>query len=292
MTMTPRLSATVLLLALMHTPAIPAQRIAADGAQQTFTVLSDQFFSEVYFKFSPTNGTSAGLHQYDSQLEDYSAAEVEREAAALHDYEKKVQAIDPSALDAPQAADREILLNNIRSQLLSLEIIRGWEKDPDNYSSGITSSAFVIMERPYASADTRLRALVEREKKMLELMQMAGLRMPAFILSWMLTYVVITAVVTLVISLMLSLGGVFPRSDFSVIFLLLFVFGLALISFAFMLAPFFSRAKVAGAVGALVNVLLSVIFVPLAAIGGTTPGTPPIQKLPTRTKHTPTFYYI
>jgi len=166
MTMTPRLSATVLLLALMHTPAIPAQRIAADGAQQTFTVLSDQFFSEVYFKFSPTNGTSAGLHQYDSQLEDYSAAEVEREAAALHDYEKKVQAIDPSALDAPQAADREILLNNIRSQLLSLEVIRGWEKDPDNYSSGITSSAFVIMERPYASADTRLRALVEREKKM------------------------------------------------------------------------------------------------------------------------------
>ena len=118
--------------------------------------------------------------------------------------------------------------------------------------------------------------VVEREKKMLELMQMAGLRMPAFILSWMLTYVVITAVVTLVISLMLSLGGVFPRSDFSVIFLLLFVFGLALISFAFMLAPFFSRAKVAGAVGSLINVLLSVIFVPLAAIGGSTPGTVPL----------------
>jgi uncharacterized protein (DUF885 family) len=166
MTMTNRLPATVLLFAFMLTPGLPAQRISADGAQQTFAALSDQFFSEVYFKFSPTSGTSAGLHQYDSQLEDYSAAEVTREVAALHEYEKKTEAIDPSALDAPKAADRDILLNNIRSQLLSLEVIRGWEKDPDNYSSGITSSAFVIMERPYASADTRLRALVEREKKM------------------------------------------------------------------------------------------------------------------------------
>jgi uncharacterized protein (DUF885 family) len=150
----------------MLTPGLPAQRLSADGAQQTFAALSDQFFSEVYFKFSPTSGTQAGLHQYDAQLEDYSAAGVQTEVAALHEYEKKVQAIDPSALDAPQAADRDILLNNIRSQLLSLEVIRGWEKDPDNYSSGITGSAFVIMERPYASADTRLRALVEREKKM------------------------------------------------------------------------------------------------------------------------------
>jgi uncharacterized protein (DUF885 family) len=164
--MTNRLQATVLLLALMITPAMPAQRLSADGAQQTFTVLSSQFFSEVYFNFSPTSGTSAGLHQYDSQLEDYSSAEVDREIAALHDFEKKVQAIDPAALDAPQAADREILLNYIRSQLLSLEVIRGWEKNPDDYSSGITSSAFVIMERPYASANTRLRALVEREKLM------------------------------------------------------------------------------------------------------------------------------
>ena len=133
---------------------------------QTFNYLSEQFFSQVYFKFSPTSGTAAGLHQYDAQLEDYSAAGVEREVAALHEFEKKVAAIDPSALDAPAAADREILLNNIRSELLSLEVIRGWEKDPDSYSSGITSSAFVIMERPYAPTDTRLRALVEREKKM------------------------------------------------------------------------------------------------------------------------------
>jgi len=133
---------------------------------QTFNYLAEQFFSDVYFKFSPTSGTAAGLHQYDAKLEDYSAAEVVAEVAALQEMEKKVEAIDPSALDAPVAGDREILLGNIRSELLTLEVIRGWEKNPDEYSSGITNSAFVIMERPYAPANTRLRALVEREKLM------------------------------------------------------------------------------------------------------------------------------
>jgi uncharacterized protein (DUF885 family) len=151
---------------LMMSDNARAQKVSADGAMQTFNFLEDQFFTDVYFKFSPTAGTSAGLHQYDTQLEDYSAAGVAREVAALHEFEKKVEAIDPSALDAAEAADREILLNNIKSELLTLEVIRGWEKNPDDYSTGITNSAFVIMERPYATANTRLRALVEREKLM------------------------------------------------------------------------------------------------------------------------------
>src|SRR5579864_8147431 len=166
MKMTSRLAAAAVFGVLMSGYGARAQKLSADGAMQTFGFVSEQFFTDVYFKFSPTNGTAAGLHQYDTQLEDYSAAGVERQVAALHEFEKKVAAIDRSALDGPVAADRDILLNNIRSQLLSLEVIRGWEKNPDNYSSGITNSTFVIMERPYASANTRLRAVVEREKLM------------------------------------------------------------------------------------------------------------------------------
>ena len=149
---------------MMISPA-KAQRIAADGANQTFSYLSDQYFEQVYFKFSPTAGTSAGLHQYDTQLEDYSAARVQRQIAALHAFEKKLEVIDPRALDAEPAADYAILLNNIRGQLLQLEVVRGWEKNPDSYSSGVTSSIFVIMERPYAPVNERLRSAVERERQ-------------------------------------------------------------------------------------------------------------------------------
>jgi uncharacterized protein (DUF885 family) len=155
------------LAALMLTPnSSPAQRISADGSSQTFQFVSDHYFTDVFFKYSPTSGTAAGLHQYDGLLEDYSAASIQRQVEALHTYEKKINAIDPSALDASVAADRHILLSSIRSSLLTLEVIRPWEKNPDNYSSGITNSVFVLMERPFASQDARLRSVVERERLM------------------------------------------------------------------------------------------------------------------------------
>jgi uncharacterized protein (DUF885 family) len=155
----------VLGVVLMATSAV-AQHVSADGAAQTFGFLTEQYFSDIYYKFSPTAGTGAGLHQYDGQLEDYSAAGVQREVAALHGFEKKLMEIDPKALDAEPAADYAILLNNVRGQLLQLETVRGWEKNPDSYSSGVTNSIFVIMERPYAPVNVRLRAAVEREKQM------------------------------------------------------------------------------------------------------------------------------
>ena len=138
-----KLAATLLVFA-SSTAFLTAQHISADGASQTFNFLTDQYFHDVYFKFSPTAGTAAGKHEYDTQLEDYSAAGVQKNVAALHDYEKKFMAIDPKALDAEPAADYQILLNSIRAALLQLEVVRGWEKNPDNYSSGVTGSIFTL----------------------------------------------------------------------------------------------------------------------------------------------------
>ena len=106
----------------------------------------------------------SGFPEYDTQLEDYTAATLEKQRAALHVWEKKIAAIDPMALDAPQAADSVIFLNCIRAAILSMEVVRPLEKNPDAYSSGATNSIFVLMERPFAPANTRLRAVVEREK--------------------------------------------------------------------------------------------------------------------------------
>ncbi len=151
------------ILFVMTGPA-DAQHLPAESAPAAFGALSEQYFHDVYFRFAPTAGTSAGLHEYDTQLEDYSAEGVQRNVAELRGYEKKFMAIDAGALDEERAADYRILLNSIRANLLQLEVIRGWEKNPDSYSSGVTGSIFAIMERPYAPLNTRLHAVVEREK--------------------------------------------------------------------------------------------------------------------------------
>ncbi len=139
---------------------------AAPTPSENWNALVDEYFDQVYFKFTPTAGTSDGLHQYDSLLEEYSRAGVDREIAALRAFEKRFMAFDPKALDETAAADRQMLISFIRSNLLELEIIRPWEKNPDIYSSGITNSVYSIMSRKFASEDDRLRSVVAREKLM------------------------------------------------------------------------------------------------------------------------------
>ena len=150
-----------------------AQHLSADGASQTFSYLSEQYFDQVYFKYSPTAGTAAGLHQYDSLLEDYSAATVGKQRAALKAWEKKISSIDSSALDAAEAADHDILLNSIRSTLLTLDVIRPLETDPNAYVNQATGAVFVLMERPFAPANTRLRSVIAREKLIPAMLQQA-----------------------------------------------------------------------------------------------------------------------
>ncbi len=64
-------------------PGKPAPHAAADGASQTFHSLTDQYFDQL-FHFNPSNATGVGFHQYDTQLEDYSAANVAAEVHFAH----------------------------------------------------------------------------------------------------------------------------------------------------------------------------------------------------------------
>jgi uncharacterized protein (DUF885 family) len=154
-------------LGVCMTAGITAHGAASDWKQQ-FQKASDEYFDQVYFPYAPTNGTLAGYHQYDGQLENYSRKNIDAEIAALRDFEARIEAIHPGmdAADFVPRSDREIVLGSIRSQLLTLEVIRPWEKDADSYSSLCANGAFVLMERKFASPDERLRSLIAREKQM------------------------------------------------------------------------------------------------------------------------------
>jgi uncharacterized protein (DUF885 family) len=143
-------------------------RATHENWKQQFEKVSDEYFDQVYFHYGPTNGTLTGYHQYDAQLEDYSRKNIDAEIADLKLFEKRFEAIHPggAAVDFVPRSDREIVLANIRSQLLTLETIRPWEKNADEYSSTCAGGAFALMERKFASPDERLRSLVAREKQM------------------------------------------------------------------------------------------------------------------------------
>jgi hypothetical protein len=148
---------------------------AVENWKQQFAKASDEYLDQVYFHYGPTNGTLAGFHKYDTQLEDYSRKNIDAEIAALKSFEKRIDAIHPDNDSASfvSRSDREMVLADIRSKLLTLETIRPWEKNADNYSSACAGAAFALMERKVASPDDRLRSLMAREKLMPALLNAA-----------------------------------------------------------------------------------------------------------------------
>jgi uncharacterized protein (DUF885 family) len=138
----------------------------ADDAKATFLNASDEYFDKLYFPSQPTLGTLTGYHQYDTQLEDFSRKSIDENIAALHRFEQRIAAIPGASLDQTTRADRELVLSNIRATLLTLEVVRPWEKNPDSYSGAVSNGAFSLMERKFASPEERLRSLIAREKLM------------------------------------------------------------------------------------------------------------------------------
>jgi uncharacterized protein (DUF885 family) len=129
-----------------------------------FHELVDAYFDD-YFKANPSAATSVGFHQYDNQLEDFSVAAHERTRQRLLNYLAEFESIKPHTLSQLDRDDREIMIATIHSALLEEERVQMWRKNPDNYSSAVTSSIFSLVKRDFAPLDVRLRSVVEREKQ-------------------------------------------------------------------------------------------------------------------------------
>ena len=149
-------------VAMAQTEASPPSQ-AFSPAQ--YDKLVDQYFDQ-YFTFHPSAGTYAGLHQYDTMLENYSPKSRDAEIAWLNSEKPKFAALPANQLSGDQRADVQLVLNRIAAQLLELQEIRGWQRDPNVYSNGPTRTIFLLMSRNFAPADERLQSVIAREQKM------------------------------------------------------------------------------------------------------------------------------
>jgi uncharacterized protein (DUF885 family) len=131
---------------LLSWPAT-AQPSAPEQSQSTTAVYDKQVdaYFDGYFRFHPARGTAAGLHQYDTMLEDYSQKARDAEIAFLNEQRQRFGGLDPDHLDEERRADLQLVLNHINAQLLELEAIRSWQHNPDTYSSSPTRSIFILM---------------------------------------------------------------------------------------------------------------------------------------------------
>jgi uncharacterized protein (DUF885 family) len=154
------------LAALISCSHAPAPNAASPAAASTadFDKLVDEYF-DFYYKFEPTEATSAGFHQYDQQLEDFSNTAADAKAAGLQTFLARFDQLAKTQLPETAAGDLEFLSGQIKAQLLEAQQIQMWRKDPDTYTSGVSNSIFVLMSRSFAPPEDRLRSAIARERQ-------------------------------------------------------------------------------------------------------------------------------
>src|SRR5262249_31009897 len=114
------------------------------------------------FASRPTEGTQAGLHEYDAKMPDLSREAIEKRTAELHAELSRLQSFDPKSLSFDDAIDAAAIEGRIRSALLDLETLKTWETNPMQYAGIAGSSVYDLMKRDFAPPAERLKSITAR----------------------------------------------------------------------------------------------------------------------------------
>ncbi|MGE5277975.1 MAG: DUF885 domain-containing protein [Acidobacteriota bacterium] len=147
--------------ALLVVALVSGQAPPASGSDPAFARFVDDYFAS-RFAANPLQGTSAGFHEYDAKMPDLSRAAIERRAAELEAQLARLSALDRSRLPFDDAIDAEAIEGDIRSDLLDLETLRNWERNPMLYAGTAGFAVNDLMKRDFAPKAERLRSITSR----------------------------------------------------------------------------------------------------------------------------------
>src|SRR5216117_2196117 len=126
------------------------------------TQFVDDYFN-AYFEWNPSAATSVGFHQYDGNIEDYSAAAGSKRIETLKLLQGQISGL-ASRRTPDEEIDIEILDGQIRAELVDLETLETWRHNPMNYVSVPGGAIDNLMKRNFAPAAERLRSVIARLK--------------------------------------------------------------------------------------------------------------------------------
>jgi uncharacterized protein (DUF885 family) len=183
-----KLSVLILTLAILTSALAPAMEVVAQRRRPVrrsfppastvsnlaarFNQIADEYLKG-YYSFNPTEATTAGLHEYDAQLESRSSAAVAREVRRLHETLNLLARLNPASLTEDARYDYLVLASHARGRLLELEEIRTWQRDPNVYNHIAAASVDNILKRNYAPVEQRLNAVLAREREIARLLDEA-----------------------------------------------------------------------------------------------------------------------
>jgi uncharacterized protein (DUF885 family) len=135
-------------------PPPPDPSVATRAAWTEFAAQ----FIEDYFKAHPMSAVQNGRHEFDGQMDDWSAAAIQKEIDRLKQVRSRAMAIDAGALKREQRFEREYVLSIINGDLFWLEQARSAFTNPAWYINQMDPA--VYLSRDYAPVEKRLAGYI------------------------------------------------------------------------------------------------------------------------------------
>ncbi len=171
--------AAAVLLVLMTSPRSNSQQQGQSSddsraaVSRKFAVLSDQFMKDS-LALSPTNASAAGYHTHldattgktvalDAELDDLSLDSIARQRAFYANWRERFhKETPPSALDPEDAADWQLVDDQIGLNLLEFDRIQSYKHNPTVVVELIGNALFLPLTQSYAPHDVRVGDVLSR----------------------------------------------------------------------------------------------------------------------------------
>jgi uncharacterized protein (DUF885 family) len=171
----------ILWVLMMTLPSKSAQTnrssaASPSAAAQKFAVLSDQFMKES-LALSPTSASAAGYHihhdptsgkdiELDALLDDMSLESIAKQRAFYAEWRERFRTeTPPSALDAEDAADWQLIDDQIGLNLLEFDKIQSYRHNPTVVVELIGNALFLPLTQTYAPHDVRVSHVLSRVRQ-------------------------------------------------------------------------------------------------------------------------------
>jgi uncharacterized protein (DUF885 family) len=146
------------------------------AASQRFATLSDEFMKES-LALSPTSASAAGYHlhvdaktgkqiELDALLDDFSLESMEQQRAFYARWRERFHnETPPSSLDAEDAADWQLIDDQIGLNLLEFDKIQNYRHNPTVVVETIGNALFLPLTQNYAPHDVRVGHVLARTQQ-------------------------------------------------------------------------------------------------------------------------------
>ena len=148
----------------------------AQSADQRLGKLGDEFLTG-WLERRPQLATRLGVHDHDDLLRPVTQASLDDDAAWFRGLKARLEAVPRADLSFERALDYDVLAARLDRELLDLETIRPFERNPSAYLDLVAGSIQSLIQRDFASTCQRLRSATRRLAQVPEVLRAARINL-------------------------------------------------------------------------------------------------------------------